>query len=118
MRVLLLRRATPEGDTLSHARASTLLTLGQEIDRKRRQPVFSFIVAGGHVLQRVQCLRVTGALEYCPRRMSDGQRRRDMAHPGWNDVMIYYWPWWTSFKALRRHLEKNNQSIELMEPKP
>jgi ribosome-associated translation inhibitor RaiA len=26
-----------------------------------------------------------------------------------------YWPWWNSLKALRRHLEKNNQSIELVD---
>lgn len=26
----------------------------------------------------------------------------------------YYLPWWTSFNALRRHLIKNNQSIEII----
>ncbi len=34
-----------------------------------------------------------------------------------DDVVTYYYPWWTSFKSLRRHLIKNNESIELMEDK-
>ncbi len=35
----------------------------------------------------------------------------------WNETWTYYWPWWTSFKSLKAHLIKNNQSIELIEEK-
>ncbi len=45
------------------------------------------------------------------------KKRRESLMPGWDKTHIVYWPWWTSFKALKAHLIKNNQSIELIEEK-
>ncbi len=45
------------------------------------------------------------------------KRRREMLGEDADKSFTYYWPWWTSFKSLKAHLIKNNQSIELIEEK-
>ena len=45
------------------------------------------------------------------KRMSAAEQRRRKVDP--KETSILYYPWWTDFKALKRHLIKNNTSIEL-----
>ncbi len=42
--------------------------------------------------------------------------RESLEHDA-NRTWTYYWPWWNSFRSLKAHLIKNNQSIELAEEK-
>lgn len=47
-----------------------------------------------------------------------GKRRREaLCYDDANKTFTYYWPWWTSFKSMKAHFIKNNQSIELVEEK-